>query len=82
MWSKVNGVMSMTTQELLDQAQAAYHSLNIGTMASVVVDRNGERVEFNRTNRADLYAYIQQLQGMLPCAPGSPYLGGPATFTF
>lgn len=74
----------MTTEEiqaLLVEANAAYHSLQIGTSARVVVDGDGQRVEYTVANRADLYAYILRLQGMLPPVAPVPY-GGPATFTF
>lgn len=50
---------------LLEDAETAYHSLLTGTMARVVVDQNGERVEFTAANRANLYAYIQQLNSQI-----------------
>jgi hypothetical protein len=52
----------MATQLQLDQARAAYHALMTGTMAKVVVDQNGERVEFTTTTSSKLLAYIQQLE--------------------
>jgi hypothetical protein len=67
------------TGELLRQAQSAYHLLNTGGMARVIVDQNGERVEFSVARKADLYAYIQELQGQLnPVARFSRPMG----FTF
>ena len=51
----------------LAEAQKAYHSLQIGTSARVVVDQNGERVEFTATNSTKLKAYIQELQDLLAC---------------
>lgn len=68
-------------QKSLVDAQAAYHSLQTGTLARVVVDSNGERVEFVAANSAKLYAYIQTLQAQLP-QPLPMTHGGPATFTF
>lgn len=73
-----------TIQQQLDEARAAYHALNTGTMARVVVDQNGERVEFVAANRAGLYNYIQELErkvcavSAVPCAPNN----GPARFVF
>lgn len=67
----------------LADAEAAYHRLMTGTSARVVVDQNGERVEFTATNRTQLYAYIMSLKsqlGLLQPACGLPL--GPATFTF
>lgn len=52
---------TLTTQEKLDEAQAAYHQLVIGRAPSVVVEQNGERVEFTQANRAALQAYISDL---------------------
>lgn len=46
-------------------AEAAYHSLLLGTQARVVVDQNGERVEYTAANRSALKAYIQELTDLL-----------------
>ena len=67
----------------LKEAREAYHSLQIGVSARVVVDQNSERVEFTAANRSALYAYIQQLESQLgeePC--GAPLMSGPARFYF
>jgi hypothetical protein len=45
-----------------NEAKNAYHALNTGTLARVIVDQNGERVEFNVANRASLYQYIKELE--------------------
>lgn len=52
----------MATQLQLDEARAAYHQLMTGKLARVVVDQNGERVEFTATSASKLLAYIQQLE--------------------
>jgi len=49
----------------LQEAESALHSLSIGTQARVVVDHNGERVEFTATNTAKLQAYITSLKRQL-----------------
>lgn len=57
------------TQAMLTEARKAYHALMTGTSPRVVVDQNGERVEFTAANGPKLYAYIQQLEMQLgvPC---------------
>jgi hypothetical protein len=48
---------AMTTQQKLVEAEEAYHSLMTGTQAKVVVDQNGERVEFTASNASCLHIY-------------------------
>lgn len=64
--------MPLTTQQKLDEAEAALHKLMIGRSARVIVDQNGERVEYSAANRARLQAYIDQLKTELglKTAPG------------
>lgn len=49
-------------QQQLESAREAYHNLVTGRMARVVVDQNGERVEFALANAPRLLAYIQTLE--------------------
>lgn len=63
--------MALTTQQKLDQAEAAYHDLMTGSSARVVVDQNGERVEFTAANASRLAAYIQELKRQLGTTPAS-----------
>ncbi len=51
----------------LAEAESAYHSLTIGGQARVIVDQNGERVEFTPSNAGRLMAYIQELRRQLGC---------------
>lgn len=69
---------------LLADAKQALHNLNTGRMARVVVDQNGERVEFTAANRTGLLSYINQLQAELnACSPTTPAeYSGPAGFIF
>ncbi len=70
-------------KELYDEALAAYHSLQTGTLAKVVVDgQDGTRVEYAATNQAALYDYIQQLAALLPVNPFVVAHRGPAQFIF
>lgn len=66
----------------LQAAKDAYHNLMTGKQARVVVDQNGERVEFVATNAYRLAAYIKQLEN--ECSGnGSPYrTTGPIGFIF
>lgn len=56
-------------QARLEDAEIKYHQLNTGTMARVIVDQNGEQVQFTAATRAGLYSYIQSLRGQLGYAP-------------
>jgi hypothetical protein len=49
-------------QARLTAAKDAYDKLMTGQSARVVVDQNGERVEFSAINASKLQAYIAQLQ--------------------
>lgn len=72
----------MTIEQRLDEARTAYHLLQTGRSARVVVDQNNERVEFTAANRASLYAYIRELESQLPNAPSIPTAYAPAGFIF
>ncbi|EKO3533844.1 gpW family head-tail joining protein [Vibrio fluvialis] len=54
----------MTTQEMLQEAEAAYHKLQTGTMA-VSVQKGDRKVDFNRANIHELRAYIDDLKAQL-----------------
>lgn len=69
-----------TDSEKLVEAEAAYHNLMTGTLARVVVDQNGERVEFTATNSSRLFQYIQQLKNLINPPPACSR--GPARFLF
>lgn len=70
---------TMTIQERLVEARHAYHQLLTGSMPRVVVDQNGERVEFVAANMSKLAAYIIELERQLAGSFGS---SGPARFLF
>lgn len=75
----------IATPGLLAAARTAYHNLQTGTMPRVVVDQNGERVEYVAANKMALYTYIQQLEAQIGNCGGAPtqYANlGPATFIF
>lgn len=73
--------MPLSLQQKLDQAETAYHALQLGKSARVVVDgNNGTRVEYTAANRPALYSYIQTLRAQLN--PPSTPTNGPAGFIF
>jgi hypothetical protein len=70
----------MTLMQRYEEAKKAYHALNTGTLARVIVDQDGERVEFNTANRANLYQYIKELETELGFNLNNAY--PPIQFTF
>lgn len=54
------------TQEMLAELRKDYASLISGNKARVIVDQNGERVEFTAANAARLYQFIQEVSACLP----------------
>jgi len=62
----------VATQQDLDLAKSAYQQLILGTMPRVVVDQNGERVEYTATNAVLLKKYIAELQRELGYATTGP----------
>lgn len=61
-----------TTQELLDQANDAYHRLMTGAAVVEVTDQNGERVRYQPSNAYRLAAYINTLERKLATEPQGP----------
>lgn len=59
-----------TLLKRLSDAETAYHQLMLGMKASVIVDQNGERAEFQTTTSGKLAAYIQELKRQLGLLPG------------
>lgn len=64
-------------QAWLAEAQTAYHNVMIGGGVTVVVDQNGERVEYSRANAAGLARYIASLQAQINSLLGVAVSGGP-----
>jgi hypothetical protein len=75
--------MPLTPQQKLEEAESALHSLQTGTMARVIVDRNGERVEFTSANRQGLITYISDLRLQVgEVVPDPVASNGPLSFFF
>lgn len=70
-------------KQRLDEAKDAYHDLMTGRAVRVLVDQNGERVEYQASNRNQLALYIQQLEDELSkCVGGDVSTSGPLRFFF
>lgn len=61
--------------------RAQYMKLISGQMARVIVDQNGERVEFTAANQAALLRYLRSLEAALGCGSAGPF-DRPMGFTF
>ena len=72
---------TLTAAQKLVQAEDAYHRLMIGGQPLVVVDQNGERVEYTRANAAQLRAYILELQRLI-ASNGTTTASGPMGVIF
>lgn len=55
----------LIVQRRLTEAKEALHNLQMGKSARVLVDQNGERVEFTPTTVSRLAAYIESLEFQL-----------------
>lgn len=71
-----------TYAERLVEAQLAYHNLTINGAVRVVVDQNGERVEYTAVNAANLLRYIAWLQAQIAAEAGLFPVRGPARMIF
>lgn len=71
-----------TNAEKLVQAEQAYHDLMVAGSVRVVVDQNGERVEYTAVNAARLLAYIADLRGLIAAEAGIYPVRGPARVIF
>lgn len=56
----------------LEVARTAYHNLIVDGAVRVVVDQNGERVEYTTANAARLAAYIAALEAQVGDACPGP----------
>jgi negative regulator of sigma E activity len=64
-------------QTWLAEAQSAYHTAMLSGTVTVVVDQNGERIEYGRNNPANLLKYIAMLQAQINVLMGVAVTGGP-----
>lgn len=71
-----------TTAEKLVEAEAAFHNLMVNGAVRVVVDQNGERVEYTSVNAGNLLRYINDLKAILALEAGIFPVRGPAGVIF
>jgi hypothetical protein len=71
-----------TLAEKLVEAEAAYHELMLNGSVRVIVDQNGERVEYTAVNPAKLLAYIASLRELIAAQGGIFVPRGPAGVIF
>lgn len=57
-------------KQRLEQAEQAYHDLMTGQMARVIVDQNGERIEYTAANAYRLSTYIAELKRRISACSG------------
>lgn len=75
-------------KSMLSDAHDALHSLRTGRQVRVVVDQNGDRVEFTAANQSGLITYINQIdtalasKGCVGCASTFNPYSGPINFIF
>ena len=69
-------------QTWLNEARQAYHDLTMGTRVRVLVDQNGERIEYDRSTSSDLYAWITALENALNVTLAASRRPRPIGFTF
>lgn len=70
-----------TLAERIAEAKEAYHLLSIGKAVAEVRDSNGEFLRFTQAKKADLAAYIAELEAEL-AGNGSPPRRAPMRIFF
>lgn len=76
-------VVCLPIKQKLEEAEEAYHDLMTGRSVRVLVDQNGERIEYQSSNRNQLALYIQQLrEDLAKCTGGRSSSSGPLRFLF
>ena len=70
------------TPEQLAEMRSEYAALVSGNKARIIVDQNGERIEFTAANAARLYALIQEAAACLGSGTGPKRPNRPMGFFF
>lgn len=67
-------------RERLTHARDQYHKLMLGKVTKVIVDQNGERIEYTAVSADSLRNYIQELEALLTGKSGGRRFPGPLRF--
>lgn len=78
----IPGMATLSPAQRLVQAEDAYHAIVTGKQVLVVVDQNGERVEYSRANALQLSLYIQTLRREIANPSLGSSFGGPMGVVF
>jgi len=83
----MNAEQCAKLKKRIDRAESAYDDLLVGDSVRVLVDQNGERMEFTSANRPALGTHIQSLKqeyanGCTLDNSGSSSSSGPMRFLF
>ena len=73
--------MNMYTQKDVDEMHIQYRRLVTGEAVSIVIDQNGERIEYSTGDAAKLWASIRMAESQLAAANGK-LANRPLTFRF
>ena len=74
---------TLSVSEMLAEARAAYHDLQIGKAVARARDSNGEEIQYTQADRTALSGYIASLEAQLACPTGTPSATiGPLRFSF
>lgn len=82
----LSGMSVVQLQAMLASARAALSQLMMGQSPMIVVDSNGERVQFVPTDARTLTGFVQSIQGAIYAAQnasgGGTAIRGPYRFLF
>lgn len=62
----------MTPAQRLVEAEAAYHTLQLGLGVVEITDQSGERIRYTSANASRLSAYIKELKAEIAGQSGPP----------
>ncbi|MGN5375812.1 gpW family head-tail joining protein [Sphingomonas hankookensis] len=72
----------LTVTEMLMEARAAYHDLQIGKAVASARDSNGEEIRYTQADRTALAGYIASLEAQLNNPTGRSGTIGPMRLRF
>ncbi len=73
---------TLSVTDMLAEARAAYHDLQIGKAVASARDSNGEEIRYTQADRTALAGYIASLEAQLAAPSGCPPIVGPMRLRF